>query len=224
MGRGLSELQKTILRTALANRRAEALGPLRYYVEFDNQAELYDYDSPKGKDWRGIYEALGITQRGDHLHVWATRSRVGLAFAMSPSADPEHFAPLVDRLNAKGVKAWLAVEGDMKFGDVYLWEILDTVYGFGECRKIQISGRPEANHYPSWAVTNAGRTAEITPDLSRANAPPPAILRQVGDRRKAIRGGPRDSLQGVRTPGGARPCRAVPLGEVAGVEAHFEGR
>lgn len=150
MGRGLSDLQKTILCTALVNRQAEGLEPLRYCIEFDNQAERYEYDNPKSKAWRGIYQELGLTERGDHVCSKGGRHGVATALWREEHFDPAPLQAIVDRANARGVRARVVPGGadSLWHGDVYLWEILDSVYGFGGHRRIGVSGRidPTRHH------------------------------------------------------------------------------
>jgi hypothetical protein len=129
MGRGLSELQRSILRLALHNRTAEGLEPLRYVVTMDVGPFPYTGKGLEPFDVRlaRLRDAGFDVLRHRPFHKDAVLRET------ATRADADTFTA---RVRACGVDAHTSRDREVGEGgyprqaDVYAWEILASTYGF----------------------------------------------------------------------------------------------
>jgi hypothetical protein len=161
MGRGLSELQRNILAMARDNRIAESLAPVAYEVLFTGPDYDPDrWWSDEIVAWRETIARIGYADTGEAARLDHERMLPGKPFlgcihvknskpfwGIYPSAieDRTEAMRIAEAGIAAGIKAyaridisscWAAEPGRPWCGvykaDLYSWEVLDRVYGFGE--------------------------------------------------------------------------------------------
>jgi hypothetical protein len=152
MGRGLSELQRSILRLALHNRTAEGLGPIRYVVTIDVGPFPYTGKSLEPFDVRleRLRDAGFDVLRHRPFHKDAVLRET------ATQAEADAFAA---RVRACGVDAHAFRDHEAGGGgyprqaDVYAWEILASTYRFATGDRLDWSFRSQA---PTFDVAEIG--------------------------------------------------------------------
>ncbi len=144
MGRGLSELQKSILRLAYANHVREGRRPPSYGLLMGP----YTQDAVAGMELRQVLPAGAPEPVQNHwLHrggqLWICVGH----FSEQHDADAAA-ASVTQQADLAPLGLSLRVEGNYGAGaDVYTHEVLLECYGFDQHRKLLLNGEPTALRY-----------------------------------------------------------------------------